>query len=59
MDQKKWHEIEPILDKALSIQNVDERREYVRVTCESTEDERQVFNLIKSIRKAEESGFLE
>lgn len=59
MNQKQWRRIEPIVDKALSIENPEERRMYIKNNCKDDRLRLDVRNLITSIEEAEEVGFLE
>ena len=59
MEKKRWAKIEPILDKALSIEKTKERREFVHQTCENDKLEGEILKMLSYIRQAEEEGFLE
>jgi hypothetical protein len=58
MNQARWQQIEPILDKALQL-GKEEREKYVSKKCSAdTELYRQVMLILQSIEKAKESDFL-
>ena len=60
MDQSQWNIISDILDEALSISDPDKRKAYIKSAC--GDNKRlyiQVNKLLTSIRKANQTGFLE
>jgi hypothetical protein len=60
MDRKRWIKIENILNKALDLDNQDQREKLVAHECKDDKQlYRQVSNLLRSIRKAEKESFLE
>ncbi|MDZ7715834.1 MAG: hypothetical protein U5J95_06435 [Balneolaceae bacterium] len=59
MNQKRWQEMEPIIDKALSFQKNKRRKEYIRHACKNDEellDDTMAF--LSNIKKAKEEDFL-
>lgn len=60
MDREEWREIEPILDQALSMEEAQQRKAYLKYACrEDLNIYRKAKRLLNCIKEAEESGFLE
>lgn len=59
MNKKQWQKISPIIDRALSIEDADEREAYLRNACVSGQLYQQVIRFLDSIEKADEEGFME
>lgn len=60
MDQSHWNTISKILDGALSISDPDKRKAYIKSACgDNNRLYIQVNKLLTSIRKANQTGFLE
>ena len=60
MDHFQWKIINKILDEALSISDPDERKAYIKSACgDNKKLFRQVMELLTSIEKANQTGFLE
>ena len=60
MDQFRWEKINEIVDEALSISDPDKRKAYIKLACgDNNRLYIQVNKLLTSIRKANQTGFLE
>lgn len=59
MDSNEWQRVESILDKALSISNYKEREEFIRKAGANERIKKEVLELLRAIREAEEVGFME
>jgi len=59
MKKERWKTIKLIADRALSMDNADRRREYLKQVCDRPQPYQEVSELIGAIKKAEESGFME
>lgn len=60
MDQKRWQQIESILDITLSMDDPEKQDAFIRSACGSDRQLYQaVSEILDHIRKAEEDGFLE
>ncbi len=60
MDREEWKKIEPILDKALSIEKGQKRKAYLKYACrENKHIFKKTKKLLKCISVAEETDFLE
>jgi hypothetical protein len=59
MDQQRWKKIEPILDKALTFTDLQQREEFVKKACEADHKlYAQVTALLTAIWEAKATNFL-
>lgn len=60
MDQKRWQQIESILDKAFTIDDPEKRKVFIKSACgDNNQLYMQVKQMLTSIKKARQNGFLE
>lgn len=60
MDFNRWQKIDTVINQALLIQDKQQRRKYVKDSCENDQQlYDEVKTLLSSINKAEEEQFLE
>ena len=59
MNRKLWQEMQPIIDKALSLKSSKERKVFVNKACKCNQQLRkQILDFLKNIKKAKENDFL-
>lgn len=59
MDKRQWQKVEPILDKALSMSNDKEKEELIQKRIDNERVQKEVFEWLRAIEKANEVGFME
>jgi hypothetical protein len=60
MDQQRWKKIEDIIDEALQIDHLRNRKRYIEKACNNDNVLfQEVTSLLAAIQKAEESNFME
>lgn len=60
MNRKRWRKIEPIIDKALAMEETEKKETYLeKIRKQDKELHHQATNLLRFIQKAKETKFLE
>lgn len=60
MKQRRWEQIENILDQVLQLDNPKQQEKYVKNICAKDQQLcNDVIELLENIHKAKEQGFLE